>query len=49
MIDEELPGVIREVTDLLKEPFGRVSPQLGVKDPYPTPPTGPELLGWFRT
>jgi hypothetical protein len=49
-IDDELPAIIREVTDLLKEPFGRPQQQQNgsASDSYPTPPTGPDLLFWFR-
>jgi hypothetical protein len=48
-IDDELPAIVREVVELLKEPFGRPQQSSsGGEEPYPTPPTGADLLFWFR-
>jgi hypothetical protein len=47
-VDDELPSLVRQVTSLLKDPFGR-SQQEGLSgDPYPTPPSNADQLFWFR-
>jgi hypothetical protein len=45
-IDEELPGLIRQLTALLRDPFGKAQQETAT--PYPTPPSNPDLLFWFR-
>jgi len=45
-IDEELPGVMRMVTSLLRDPFGRLHDNSN--EPYPTPPSPTDALFWFR-
>ncbi|KIW02589.1 uncharacterized protein PV09_06039 [Verruconis gallopava] len=47
-IDDELPGIIQQVTVLLRDPFGRAQQNSVADEQYPTPPSNADMLFWFR-
>ena len=41
-------GEVRQVTQLLRDPFGRAQQDHAAGDQYPTPPSNADNLFWFR-